>query len=310
MIRLLAPALALVLALAGCITVPEDPGATPAAAVEREERIDGMTASVTQTDAPVDCGGGGLQLPPRFCYERILVAEGQIGVEHLPVELIGSNGEINILPSEGDAWRFTATIRVAALTEEMARDALDTAWTWAHEKDDGRHALVARPTPTNAPLLEPRAIGLTYTLELPTWITIDLDAETDNGRIYVDGFTMDKVDLETDNGEIGLIGKARELKAATDNGQITAYLRPLADGAFDLKTDNGQIVLSVPEGRTYGYDIEATTDNGQVVIGLDDGDRSGKDDGATFRTKRFDERAIKTRISAEADNGQIVIRPM
>lgn len=310
MIRILA--LAALVALAGCIEMPDDAGAFEPAAAPEGERIAGMTADETHEDRAVDCndgGGGGIQLPPRFCAERVVHVTGRIGLDRLPVDLDGDNGQILIGRSQGDAWSFEATVRVSALTQEQARDALDTAWSWSHE-ENAQHKLRAGPTPV-APvevtdLGSSQVVASTYRVTLPAWVELDVHAETDNGAIAVHGFAMGAVDAQTDNGAIVLAGSARDVKAQTDNGQITLAVTPRG-GAFDLQTDNGAIDVEVPVGAQFGYDVEATTDNGRIRIDLDDGDLHEDEDGATFVTDGYTERAVRTTIRAATDNGGIRI---
>ena len=303
MFRTIAALVALAVS-AGCIALPEDPNAEAEAArlPPADDRIEGMTAQATQTDTIVDCSDEGLVVAPAFCAERVLEVVGRIGVESLPVELVGTNGQIEITRSEGDAWSFTATVRVRALTEEMARDGLDTAWTWAHEDADGSHALVAGPaaSPTSQmDPLSPRVVSTTYEIALPSWVRIDLDALSDNGQIVVDGSVGD-------------------VRARTDNGQIVAALRPTASGKIDLSTDNGQVILDLLESREHGYDIAAQTDNGQVMITLRECEmRAGERDpyaytggSASCKTSRFEDRAIRTVVEIETDNAQVIVSPL
>lgn len=308
MIKILA--LAALVALAGCIEVPNEGSEFEPTAAPQGERIDGMTAEETHEDRAVSCNdGGGIQLPPRFCAERVVYVTGRIGLDRLPVDLSGDNGQIVIESREGDTWSFEATIRVSAITEDEAREALDHAWSWSHE-ENGQHRLRAGPTPA-APneittLHSPRVVGTTYRVTLPSWLELDVDAETDNGQIAVQGFAMGDVDAETDNGQIVLVGSARDVSAQTDNGQIVLAVTPRG-GAFDLETDNGEIVVEVPVGARYGYDVEATTDNGRITIDLGDGDLHADEDGATFVSSDYADRNVKTKIEATTDNGQVHI---
>lgn len=316
MFRFTSIAIALSALAAGCIQPPEENAATfePASAPGREERIDGMTAEASHEDSIVACSDDGDPLLglPRACAQRVLVVEGRIGLDELPVELVGSNGAIVIGQAEGDAWSFVAVYTVESATEDMARDALDTAWSWSHEEPTGGHALRAGPASTGT--VDPMGLASTgrvsaseYALRLPAWLVLDLKALTDNGQIIVDGFDMRSVDLETDNGEIVLEGSVGDVRLHTDNGGVTGTLTPRAGGTWDLVTDNGQIVLSLPEGARFGYDVSAKVDNGQVVIGLRDGETTQREDGATFKTRGFAERAVQVRVAAEVDNGQIVL---
>lgn len=313
MIKILA--LAALVALAGCIEMPETSEGSEfeAAAAPETDHIDGMTAEENHEDRIVACndgGGLGLRLPPEACAERALSVTGRIGLDRLLIDLSAENGAIVIDQADGDAWSFEATYRVSALTEDEARAALDTAWSWSHE-ENGAHRLRAGPTPTAPGQVtgfgSPRVIASSYHVTLPAWVEIDLDAETDNGDIIVRGFQMGVVDAETDNGGILLRGSARDVDAQTDNGQIALDLTPLG-GTFDLSSDNGQISVDVPVGARYGYDVEATTDNGQISIDLGEGDLHADEDGTTFVSDGFGSRNVRTKMTATTDNGQIGIR--
>lgn len=302
-------ALAALVALAGCISIPEtEGGAFEPTSSAPFDRIEGMTAEETKADAAVPCNDGGLQLPPRACAERTLTVTGRIGVDRLPVDLEAQNGAIRIEAVDGDAWSFEATVRVAALTEEDARRALDIAWSWSHE-EGGQHVLRAGPTPMASGVeigTSPHVVAATYTVRLPAWIVLDLDAETDNGQILVDGFEMATVDVETSNGGISLRGAVATLDAQTSNGEIELDLVPRG-GAFDLATSNGRIELELPDERVYGYAIAAETTNGRIEIDLPDGEVEGEEDEKTFRTRGFASRDVRTSITAETTNGAIRI---
>lgn len=309
-------------ALAGCISVPQESEPFESAAVREDaDRIDGMTAQESVTDRDVECNDGGLTLPPGFCAERVVEVQGRIGLDALPVELRGTNGEIIVTASEGDAWTFTATVRVAALTQEMARAALGSAWSWSHEEADGTHAL--RAAPAQAPSLDAltaRVRSTQYELALPAWLVLELDASTDNGGIVARDLALRHASLETENGQVLVSGEVVDLRARTDNGQIIASLRPAASGAIDLSTDNGQIMLKLPEDRAHGYDLSAQSENGQVVITLRDcGMRTSEDPSSGYpgssaraacQTSAFDERSIRTSVALETENGQVVVSPL
>lgn len=312
MIRALAPLAALLL-MAGCLALPEADEFDAAAIEPPITRIEGMTVNETITDSIVDCQGSNGQILlleiPAACAQRIVDAKGLMGVDRLPVELVGSNGEIVIRTSADDSWSFLATIVVQDTDEDRAREALDTAWTWSHEKD-GEHAIVAGPTPQAAPIvlgMGPRVVASAYELTIPAWVAIDLKALTDNGGIAAEGFRFGAIDVETDNGNIVLSGSAASFRGKTDNGGIRAELQPIASGSWELETDNGEILLQVPEGRRFGYDIDGAFDNGQVIIQLEDGELTEREDGASFTTNGFAERAVQTTMTLQVDNGQIIV---
>lgn len=317
----LALALALALALVGCIALPEDPDKEVDDPVvdPLPERIEGMTAEVTYVDEVAECEGGNIQVPPgRVCATRTLDAVGRIGEDELPVDLATVNGAITILVSEGGAWSFHAVVKVRALTEEGARQGLNTTWSWSHEGSDGKHALVAGPTPTAPGPADIQGVGATlesatYEVHLPEWIVLDVVAKTTNGEVRVDGFRMEGLVARTTNGAIVASGSARDVDVDTTNGAVMLALVPTQSGAYRASTTNGEILVEVLEDRAHGYAVDASTSNGDIQILLEDGDVTespSRDFGSqskSFRTQGYDDRDVQTTIDLTTTNGKIVV---
>ena len=308
--------LALLLPLAGCIEVPRDDalGASFTPPAPPSERIQGMTAEETREDAVARCDRNNVQVPPAaYCATRTLTVKGRIGVDQLPVTLEGRNGAVVLQDNGGgDAWSLVAIVKVRALTEEDAREALDAAWSWSHEDGSGHH-LKAGPTPgallLGAPAVaSPALVGAQYLVTLPGWVRLDLDARTDNGAIALDWGEAGSVRAQTTNGAIALHGIADDVTARTSNGAIQADLLPRRGGAWTLDTSNGAIHLDAAESPARGYDLDARTTNGRIEILLHDGhlQKEGRDR-ATFKTSGFEQRDVKTTVSLGTSNGAIVV---
>lgn len=319
--RPLAVVAALILPLvAGCISLPEDsdaatgqPSLPPA-----EDRIDGMTSEESAVDTVTPCdNGGGIQIPPGgYCATRVLTVTGRSGVATLPVDLSTVNGAVSIVAGTGDAWSFIAEIQVRALTEDAAREGLDTTWTWSHE-ESGKHHLRAAPVaagPGAVDALGATLEGASYQVVLPAWTTLDVVIATTNGAVSVSDFRMDGIDVKTTNGAIAVVGDAPAATLVTENGAIDAALMPTASGRYAMKTTNGKITLGVPEDRSRGYDASAKTTNGNVEFELEDGETSETNapasSTATFKTDGYESRAIQTQIEAETTNGSISVGPI
>lgn len=321
MLRTIA-ALATLSLLAGCIQVPEDASELEAAAAPEDiDRIDGMTADESITDNDVDCDEGGLLSLPRFCAERVLLVTGRMGLDELIVALDGENGAISIFDAPEDTWSFTATVRVSALTQEQAREGLDTAWAWSHEDSDGTHAIRAAPTPTTDVVnIGADVVSTKYELALPHWVVLELDLQTDNGEIVVRDRIVDDADIATENGQIILSGDVRSVHAATENGQLLASLRPTGSGEIDLSSENGQVLLKLAEDRAHGYDIDASSENGQILIRLRDCETSvkerstsaypGNQGQGSCTSSGYEKREIQTKVVLETENGQIIVTPL
>lgn len=314
--RILLILLALAPLAAGCIN-PEALDRADAAiapAPPADERITGMTMEETKVDSIVPCDDNGSALLPResACAERILEARGRIGETSLPIELDSVNGAIVITAGPGDAWSFLAKVRVEAADEEGARKALDEAWAWSHE-EGGRHQIKAGPVesvPSVTSLLAvtPRVRSAAYQLVLPEWVVLDVKADTSNGAITIGHFRATALVAHTSNGAITVAGVARNVDLDTSNGAITATLAPDSEGAWRASTSNGAITLEVEEGRSLGYDVDATTSNGRITILLDDGDLTTDErNHKHFTTEDFASRAHRATVTLETSNGAITV---
>ncbi|GEM_PF-3697283 len=318
--RTLAALLSLAALLAaGCISpdqAPTNGSATPAAPTPAD-RIDGMTAEAQKTDKAVDCSNGGTEVPPRYCAERNLTVTGRIGVASLPVSLTGTNGGITVRAGEGDAWSFHAVVRVSAPTQDMANQALDTAWTWSHESD-GRHAFRAGPAqapvatpaplPVGAPVGAAQVVSTRYELVLPAWVVLDsVSAQGDNGGVLVTGFRAGKADLSTTNGGVSFLGSAEAVSLSTTNGGATLDLTPTATGSVSVTTTNGGVTATIHRALGLGVDLDAKSTNGAVTLNLSGGQLTTNERAHKhFRSDGFDGAAIQTTMTLGTTNGGIV----
>jgi len=167
------------------------------------------------------------------------VAELVISTENGPIEVVGAaDGQIGIRATleehDHEAASFSVESEDGRLTIEGGCD--DDAW-------------------------ERCMVG--FEIEIPSGIAVDI--ETDNGPVTVE--RLDRaVTVETDNGPIDasrLSGDA--VRARTDNGRIDLEF-VAAPTSVDTDTDNGAIVVRVPDGV---YDVEAASDNGPVEVDVD-----------------------------------------
>ena len=189
------------------------------------------------------------------------------------IAITTENGQIDVIA------RDVAAVEVRAVMVES--DAGDAAYTIERATvGDAERLVIAGEC--DARRFDPCTVG--FRVVIPA--QLDVDVATDNGRIDVDG-VAGELDIDTDNGAIeaeALI--STDVTAHTDNGRIELSFTS-APSAVDAETDNGRIVVRVPEPSSYA--VDAATDNGAVDIDVTD------DDGAD-RT-----------IRARSDNGSIDI---
>ncbi len=130
-----------------------------------------------------------------------------------------------------------------------------------------------------------RNCSVKYTLEVPAGLDVsghtengeidltlvhDVDVETSNGLITLDGVTG-SITADTSNGRIegsGLEGDG--IEASTSNGAIQLELDVAQD--VEARTSNGSIDLTVPDGS---YRVNAETSNGRTDIAVPN-DSSGE----------------------------------
>lgn len=311
-------ALLLLAPLAGCIEPPQDDQGMDRASTDLPsadlrppaDRVEGMTASEAKDDKVGPCTSGGVDIPPgAVCAQRVLTVTGRIGVTGIPVDLDGANGPIEVVGrGSGDAWSFTATIKVRGLTQEDARRALDEAWSWSHEDGAGGHHVKAGRT-GDAALVGSRVTGTSYALVLPEWVTLtDVRLDTSNGPVTFTGLQADRLEADTSNGPIKVAARVRDAVLDTSNGPITATLLPTASGEWEIDTSNGPIKLLVREHPGAGYDLDASTSNGPIDIRLTQG--KVKEEGRghkSFRTDGFEARAIQTTVKLDTSNGPVTV---
>ena len=170
------------------------------------------------------------------------------------LDVTTDNGQVEIV-----AGNVTAVELRAVLVESDAGDASFTVAETAG--DDGGRLVVDGEC--DGGWLDRCSVG--FRLIVPEHF--DVTVHTDNGRVGIDGITGD-VDITTDNGAIDAddLGSTTAI-AQTDNGRIELSFTD-APTDVDAETDNGQIVVRVPEGAD--YDVSADSDNGAVEIDVTD----------------------------------------
>lgn len=94
---------------------------------------------------------------------------------------------------------------------------------------------------------------------------IDLDAETHNGGVHVEGVSG-RLDFRAVNGGISIRDAGGDVRAETTNGGVVAELTGSTwnGQGLDLETTNGGVTLDIPRG--YNAELETGTVNGGMNI--------------------------------------------
>jgi len=304
--------IALLMLLAGCIELPQDPDA-----LAREPATGGtMSASEASTQKSELCTDGILQTDRRFCAERVVEVEGRLsGFALLSVDLQTFNGAIKIRESRGSEWGFVATLRARGSSAEDAMAKVDDIdFRWAHQDGDVHFLEVVARHQGNS---DSRSASLE--LRMPRDVAMRLAATTSNGDVSIEGGRTDGLALTTSNGKLVARSEVTQVALTTSNGAIDADLRPVGDGRWALVTSNGGISLKVPEGQEYGYSMDGRTSNGEVDYSLRDGTKGSCPQGSqyytppcnhrTFETRGFSSREHVVYASLVTSNGKISVGP-
>lgn len=291
-----------------------------------------MTADLKEEARSGLCPGGGVGVPPSamYCASRHVWIRGDMDLESLPISLTTFNGAISIDPT-ASGWNLTVVIEARnADSEQQARARIgNVEFTWSHEDEDGGHYLHAKAR--QKPNTDTRNTGAQITLVVPADVVLSGNALSSNGAVTVRGLACSSLLLSTSNGQVraempdhectwiiastsngqvNVMAQVKEVELSTSNGQIVADLVPAAGGNWVFSTANSQIVLGVPEGESFGYDVDGTTANGEVAISLADGTltkntRTQKH----FTTTGFSGRSMQIRATLSTANGNIDVAP-
>ena len=106
-----------------------------------------------------------------------------------------------------------------------------------------------------------------WSVSYEVWVPrkMDLDAETHNGGIHVEG-VEGRMSLHGVNGGITLRDVAGDVRGETTNGGAAAYLSGSSwrGAGLDLETTNGGVTLEMP--RNFNAELETGTVNGGFNI--------------------------------------------
>lgn len=193
------------------------------------------------------------------------------------------NGTIQVRPTRGDG----DTIHVRAIIRAAGRD-----------ENDAQACLDAIDiiTPTSGPADSVQEIrwdwkepkepqwGADVSFEVSLPAALDLNVETENGRVDVAGVTgacelksrngairawavaAQRLSASTQNGEIDIESPAGAIDLTTTNGKIVAALTGTTVSKGNLKTQNGEIRLSMDP--TANVQFRCKTNNGRITNSL------------------------------------------
>lgn len=184
-----------------------------------------------------------------FCEVRTLTLEtrdGRLSVNARP------NGSVRVEGWDGSDVRVEARVTVRARNSGAAEELADE--------------VEVRARPGSLSSEGPRTRGreswsVSYRVQVP--VGTDLELESTNGSIRVEG-VAGGVAARSTNGSVRLSDVAGGVRVRTTNGSIQTAFGPgsLPDRDMELRTTNGSVTLTLPDGA--GAQIEARTTNGRI----------------------------------------------
>jgi len=175
------------------------------------------------------------------------------------LELSNTNGDVEIATWDRDEIQIEARKKVKASSDDRARQAFEDLKVHINESASGVTIETEYPRGKDS-WWGNVSSSVRYHIRVPQ--LADLDIETVNGKVFVEG-VHGRIDLETTNGGVTVEDAGGSVSARTTNGEIDAELREVeASEDMTLRTTNGSITLSLPSDVQ--ANLAARTTNGSV----------------------------------------------
>lgn len=146
--------------------------------------------------------------------------------------------------------------------------------------------------------------GVDYTVEVPADVTVT--ARSSNAGVMVNGMRAG-VTARSQNGSVTASDVSGTIELRSENGAVTAEIN---EGSLQAHAENGSIRVAFaasPEA------VDASSDNGSVLVVVPDDDQiayaldASSDDGRVRDDVRTDPTSDRT-IRARSDNGSVTVR--
>jgi len=253
---------------------------------------------------------------------RAFTLDTPVMAENIALEVDSVNGGIDVYSWTGDYVKFDIEVRARGDTTAEAEANLDR---FTHSLEDSVSGTTQRIS-LNFPIesSEWRKYAVTVEAYLPAGVADEINLQTTNGAITVQGLSLRVLSIDTTNGGVSLMDvesstiqvettngavtgtiTAASTSFDTTNGKIEVTLRPTS-GEHRFSSTNGSIDLSLPTGADIGYSVELDTSVGSIDVNLPnmsyDVDKAREKNGETVG---YDAKDIKISISADTTIGSI-----
>jgi DUF4097 and DUF4098 domain-containing protein YvlB len=233
------------------------------------------------------CGFGGVEGKSEWTKSYTLAEGGTL-------EIHSTNGEIDIVPSDGSTVSVVAERIAHAATEAAAKEAA-AAIQIKESVSPTRIALDAR---TEGTFLD-GSREVKFHVKAPVWAAVTID--TTNGEVSIHNITGD-LKVETTNGQIHGDGLAGSTSVETTNGEIVLEYASIPAHGITCSATNGEITVTIPkDGNAH---IAADVTNGGIST-----------ENLTLHDTKEERRSLKATLNGggpsikiETTNGGIKIR--
>lgn len=255
MYKTTAVALAALVALAGCITLPEDgldrtdADATQTMPLPPTTRGN-MSAEETAEESSGACiERGGIDLPGILmrCAHRVTTVSGKMDLDSLPVSLTTSFTDVAVVAGEEGAWSLVLDVTARSATDEEARaQADDITLEWTHETALG-YALEAHVETARDSFNDVESM---LTLTVPPSLLVGLTVGSSSGDVGVGGVKLRGAGIATSSGDVVVSQSVSDsLFVSTSSGDIG--LGKVEVDALVVESSSGDAVLDDVEADTF-----------------------------------------------------------
>jgi hypothetical protein len=209
------------------------------------------------------------------------------------VEIVNSNGPIEVIVGPQGAVDITAVLEAQAMTEAHAKEIL--SGITIEESVKPEHVRVATATARRSGR---GGFDVSYKVTVPANARLEMTGN--NSRLKADGL-RGHVKAMVENGGIELVAMRGTIDAAAVNASVTAKMAEVT-GPMRLESTNGRIALEIP--KTAKATLNARSVNGRInVTGLDIQEGTGR----RIRTLESQVNGGGPEIDLRVTNGRINI---
>jgi len=172
------------------------------------------------------------------------------------VEIVNTNGRIDVEPSGGSAVDVRAERIAKAATDEGARELLPRITI----REDVKPDRVRLETERMTGVMIGAGFEVRYHVKAPA--SASIRATGTNGQVAIGGITG-PIAARTTNGAVAVRDASGPVEASTTNGQVTVEVAKLSS-RIKLSTTNGAVTLTLPDDAK--ADVTATVTNGGISV--------------------------------------------